>query len=42
MENVNKANNNSVGTLLKWGLGITAAYFLLPEDAKETVGNFFY
>ena len=42
MENVNKANNNSVGILLKWGLGITAAYFLLPEDAKETVGNIFY
>jgi len=42
MENVNKANNNSVGTILKWGLGITAAYFLLPEGAKETVGNIFY
>ena len=42
MENVNKANNNSVGTLLKWVLGITAAYFLLPEDAKETVGKNFY
>ena len=40
MENVNKANNNSVGTLLKWGLGITAVYCLLPQDAKENIGIF--
>ena len=39
METLNKANNNSLGTLLKWALGITVAYCLLPEDAKETVGT---
>jgi len=40
METVNKANNNTLGTLLKWGLGITAVYCLLPEDAKENIGKF--
>jgi hypothetical protein len=42
MENINKANNKSFGTFLKWGLGITVAYNLLPEDAKENIGKFLY
>jgi hypothetical protein len=36
METVNKANNNTLGTLLKWGLGTTVTYSLLPQDARET------
>jgi hypothetical protein len=42
MENINKANNSSIETFLKWGLGITAVYCLLPQDAKENVGKFLY
>jgi hypothetical protein len=42
MENVNKANNNSIETFLKWGLGIAAVYCLLPQDAKETVEKILY
>jgi len=42
MVNVNKANNSSIETFLKWGLGITAVYCLLPQDTKETVGNILY
>jgi hypothetical protein len=40
MENINKANNSSIETFLKWGLGITAVYCLLPQDAKENIGIF--
>ena len=36
METVNKANNNTLGTLLKWGLGTTVTYSLLPQDTRET------
>jgi len=42
MENVNKANNSSIETFLKWGLGITVAYSLLPQDAKETIRKILY
>jgi hypothetical protein len=39
MDNINKPTHNTFGTLLAWGLGITAVYCLLPQDAKETVGT---
>ena len=42
MDNINKPNNDTFGTLLKWGLGITAVYCLLPPDVKENVGKFLY
>jgi tetratricopeptide (TPR) repeat protein len=40
METINKANNNTLGTLLKWGLGITVAYSLLPQNARENMGKY--
>ena len=39
MEIDKKSNNATLATLLKWGLGITAVYCLLPQDAKENLAG---
>lgn len=45
MENTKQPNNDTFGTLCKWGLGgfaVWGLWGLLPSSAKENVGRFLY
>ena len=42
METNNKANNNTFGTLLAWGVGGFIVWNLLPPSVKENAGKLLY